>query len=155
MIGAGFAVVAVAPAFGFALAGMATAGLAEGSVSVSEQGILQRRTPDAVRSRATAATEAAILGAFALSFPAAGFLINLIGVRGVYLLAGAGCAVSALILIPAMRELDRSPGPQRPQVPDRVEEGRFGEDRPDQRGRAAETIDLDRELSSNGGVKPR
>ena len=65
VIGAGFAVVAFAPAFGFALAGMATAGLAEGSVSVSEQGILQRRTPDAVRSRATAATEAAILGAVA------------------------------------------------------------------------------------------
>ena len=88
VIGAGFAVVAFAPAFGFALAGMATAGLAEGAVTVSEQGILQRRTPDAVRSRATAATEAAILAAFALSFPAAGFMINLLGVRGVYLLAG-------------------------------------------------------------------
>jgi MFS family permease len=109
VIGAGFAVVAFAPAFGFALAGMATAGLAEGAVTVSEQGILQRRTPDAVRSRATAATEAAILAAFALSFPMAGFMINLLGVRGVYLLAAFGCAASALILIPAMREL----GPER------------------------------------------
>jgi MFS family permease len=105
VIGAGFAVVAFAPAFGFALAGMATAGLAEGAVTVSEQGILQRRTPDAVRSRATAATEAATLAAFALSFPTAGFMINLLGVRGVYLLAAFGCAVSALILIAAMREL--------------------------------------------------
>jgi MFS family permease len=105
LIGAGFALVAFAPVFAFALAGMATAGLAEGAVTVSEQGILQRRTPDAVRSRATAATEAAVMGAFALSFPAAGFMINLLGVRGVYLLAGFGCAVSALILIPAMREL--------------------------------------------------
>lgn len=109
VIGAGFALVAFAPVFAFALAGMATAGLAEGAVTVSEQGILQRRTPDAVRSRATAATEAAVMGAFALSFPAAGFMINLLGVRGVYLLAGFGCAVSALILIPAMREL----GPER------------------------------------------
>jgi MFS family permease len=109
LIGAGFALVAFAPVFAFALAGMATAGLAEGAVTVSEQGILQRRTPDAVRSRATAATEAAVMGAFALSFPAAGFMINLLGVRGVYLLAGFGCAVSALILIPAMREL----GPER------------------------------------------
>ncbi len=50
----------VAPVFGFALAGMAVAGVAEGAVSVAEQGILQRRTPDAVRSRATAATEAAV-----------------------------------------------------------------------------------------------
>ncbi len=105
VIGAGFATVAVAPMFGIALAGMTMAGMAEGSVSVSEQGILQRRTPDAVRSRATAATEAAILGAFALSFPTAGFMINLLGVRGVYGLAAGGCAVSALILIAAMREL--------------------------------------------------
>ncbi len=109
VIGAGFAVVAFAPVFAIALAGMATAGLAEGAVSVSEQGILQRRTPDAVRSRATAATEAAILAAFALSFPAAGFLIGLLGVRGVYLLAAFGCAASALILIAAMRELGPRP----------------------------------------------
>ncbi len=123
VIGAGFAVVSFAPAFGFALAGMATAGLAEGAVSVSEQGILQRRTPDAVRSRATAATEAAILVAFALSFPTAGFMINLIGVRGVYLLAGAGCGVSALILVAAMRALARSPAREMAQVPDRFELG--------------------------------
>ena len=90
---------------------MATAGLAEGSVTVSEQGILQRRTPDAVRSRATAATEAAIMAAFAFSFPAAGFMINLLGVRGVYLMAAFGCAVSALILIPAMRELGHADRP--------------------------------------------
>ncbi len=88
---------------------MASPGVAEGAVTVSEQGILQRRTPDAVRSRATAATEAAILAAFALSFPAAGFLINLLGVRGVYLLAAFGCAASALILIAAMRELGPRP----------------------------------------------
>ncbi len=110
VIGAGFAAVAAAPAFAFALAGMAAAGLAEGAVTVSEQGILQRRTPDAVRSRATAATEAAAMGAFALSFPTAGFMLHLIGVRGVYVLAAAGCAVATLILIPAMRGLeDREP----------------------------------------------
>ena len=104
-IGAGFAAVAVAPAFAFALMGMATAGLADGAVMVSEQGILQRRTPDAVRSRATAATEAAAMSAFALSFPTAGFMLHLIGVRGVYVLAAAGCAVATLVLVSAMREL--------------------------------------------------
>jgi MFS family permease len=105
VIAAGFALVAAAPIFGLALAGMATAGLAEGAVTVSEQGILQRRTPDAVRSRATAATEAVLLAAFALAFPGAGFLIDLVGVRGVYLLTAAGCAAATLILIPAMRML--------------------------------------------------
>jgi MFS family permease len=105
-IGAGFAAVAAAPAFAFALMGMATAGLADGAVMVSEQGILQRRTPDAVRSRATAATEAAAMSAFALSFPTAGFMLHLIGVRGVYVLAAAGCAVATLVLVSAMRELE-------------------------------------------------
>jgi MFS family permease len=108
VIGAGFAAVALAPVFGLALAGMVTAGMAEGAVTVCEQGILQRRTPDAVRSRATAATEAATMAAFALSFPAAGFVINLLGVRGAYLMAAAGCALSAAILIPAMRALARA-----------------------------------------------
>jgi MFS family permease len=110
-VGAGFAMVAAAPVFGFALAGMAAAGIAEGAVTVSEQGILQRRTPDVVRSRATAASEAAAMGAFALSFPTAGFMLHLIGVRGVYVLAAAGCAVATLILIPAMRELERDGEP--------------------------------------------
>jgi MFS family permease len=105
VIGAGFLTVAVAPVFGVALLGMAVAGVAEGSVTVSEQGILQRRTPDAVRSRATAATEAVVMGAFALSFPMAGIAIGVLGVRGVYVLAAAGCAVAALILVPAMRAL--------------------------------------------------
>jgi hypothetical protein len=83
-VGAGFAIVAAAPVFGFALAGMAAAGIVEG---------------------ATAASEAAAMGAFALSFPTAGFMLHLIGVRGVYVLAAVGCAVATLILIPAMRQL--------------------------------------------------
>jgi predicted MFS family arabinose efflux permease len=116
----GFAVIAAAPAFAFALAGMAAAGIAEGAVTVSEQGIMQRRTPDVVRSRATAASEAAAMGAFALSFPTAGFMLHLIGVRGVYVLAAAGCAVATLILIPAMRALgpDGEPAAGEEQVAD-------------------------------------
>jgi hypothetical protein len=51
------------------------------------------------------------MGAFALSFPTAGFMLHLIGVRGVYVLAAAGCAVATLILIPAMRELERDGEP--------------------------------------------
>jgi MFS family permease len=115
-VGAGFGVIAAAPVFGVALAGMAAAGIAEGAVTVSEQGILQRRTPDVVRSRATAASEAAAMGAFALSFPTAGFMLHLIGVRGVYVLAAVGCAVATLILIPAMRELggDAPVAPEEP-----------------------------------------
>ena len=105
VIGAGFGTVAVAPVFPLALAGMLAAGFAEGAVSVAEQGILQRRTPDAVRSRATAVTEAAMLAAFALSFPPAGFLIELIGVRGVYAMGAVGGLLAGVVLVPAMRRL--------------------------------------------------
>jgi hypothetical protein len=51
------------------------------------------------------------MSAFALSFPTAGFMLHLIGVRGVYVLAAAGCAVATLVLVSAMRELaDAEPG---------------------------------------------
>ena len=103
LIGAGFAVVSGAPVFAVALAGMIVAGVAEGAVSVAEQTIIQRCTPDNVRSRVNAAGEAAAMGAFSLSFPAAGFVINLLGVRGAYLMAAFGCVLAAAVLVPAMR----------------------------------------------------
>ncbi|MGN6377602.1 MAG: MFS transporter [Gaiellales bacterium] len=116
VIGAGFGLVALAPVFELALIGMLAAGCAEGAVSVAEQGILQRRTPDAVRSRATAVTEAGMLAAFALSFPPAGFLIQLIGVRGVYAMAAIGGLLAGAVLVPAMRRLADAPGPYVTQV---------------------------------------
>jgi hypothetical protein len=54
------------------------------------------------------------MGAFALSFPTAGFMLHLIGVRGVYIMAAVGCAVATLILIPAMRELGAGRRPDDP-----------------------------------------
>jgi MFS family permease len=86
-----------------AMAGMILAGVAEGTVSVAEQTIIQRCTPDSVRSRVNAAGEAAAMGAFALSFPAAGLVINLLGVRGAYVMAAFGCVLAAAVLVPAMR----------------------------------------------------
>jgi MFS family permease len=97
--------VAAAPVFAVALAGMIVAGLSDGALTVSEQTIIQRCTPDFVRSRVNAAFDALIGAAFALSFPGAGFLINLIGVRGVYLMAGLGFVLAAVILVPALRHL--------------------------------------------------
>ena len=103
LIGAGFATVAGAPVFAVAMAGMLVAGVSEGAVGVAEQTIIQRCTPDSVRSRVNAAGEALAMGAFALSFPAAGFVIDLLGVRGAYLMAAVGCVLAAGILVPAMR----------------------------------------------------
>lgn len=109
LTGTGFATVAIAPVFAFALTGMILAGLADGTVTVSEMTIIQRCTSDHVRSRVNAAIDTITAAAFALSFPAAGFLINLLGVRGAYWMAAVGCWLAALILVPAMRALKRQP----------------------------------------------
>jgi MFS family permease len=103
LIGAGFAIVAGAPFFVIAMAGMMLSGVSEGAVSVAELTIIQRCTPDEVRSRVNAASEALAMGAFALSFPAAGFIIDFLGVRGAYAMAAAGCVIAAAILVPTMR----------------------------------------------------
>ena len=102
-IAAGLAVVAVSPIFLPVLAGLLGAGVAEGALSVAEQNITQRLSPDPLRSRINAAIESAALLAFALSFAFAGFAITLFGVRGVYLLAVFGHLLGVAILIPTMR----------------------------------------------------
>ena len=120
---AGFAVIGVAGWFAMVLFGMAFAGVAEGAGSVAEQGIVQRRTPDAVRSRVIAASEAALLVAFAASFGFAPPIIHLAGVQGTpclvsappklpgpgvlasYLRAPGAPGAAAPILVPAMRGL--------------------------------------------------
>ena len=114
-VAAGLLVVAASPVFAPVLAGLLWAGLAEGVLSVAEQNIIQRASPDAVRSRVNAAVEAAALMAFALSFSLAGFAIALVGVRGVYAVAAAGHLAGAGILSGAMRrdrgrQLSRTPG---------------------------------------------
>jgi hypothetical protein len=43
------------------------------------------------------------MGAFSLSFPAAGLLISVLGVRGAYAMAAFGCVLAAALLVPAMR----------------------------------------------------
>jgi MFS family permease len=101
----GFAVIGVANWFAMVLFGMAFAGVAEGAGSVAEQGIVQRRTPDAVRSRVIAASEAALLIAFAASFAVAAPIIHVFGVQGTYVIAAAASVAAAAILVPAMRGL--------------------------------------------------
>jgi MFS family permease len=95
----------VAGWFVMCLLGMVVAGLAEGAGSVAEQGIVQRRTPDAVRSRVIAASEAALLVAFAASFGVAAPVIHFAGVQGTYAIAAAASVAAAAILVPAMRGL--------------------------------------------------
>jgi len=100
---AGFGSVAVAPAFWFVLVAMLVGGMSDGLVDVTVEVIFQRLSPDAVRSRVIAALEAVFLLGLAGSFLFAGPLVDALGPKAAYALAGGGCAATAVMLFPLLR----------------------------------------------------
>ena len=91
------------PLWALALALVVVEGVCEGTASVSEYGILQRRTPDEVRSRVVGAVEAATLIALAISLTAGGPIVDLLGPRAAYYVGGLTTVVAALICLGPMR----------------------------------------------------
>jgi len=98
----GFAVVGLTPVFWPVLLGMMVAGLFDAFGVVAAQNIIQRRTPDHLRSRVSAALDAVVLGSMSLSFALGAPLIHVLGAQGVYLAAAGLCVVGALILVPTV-----------------------------------------------------
>jgi MFS family permease len=86
-----------------ALALMIVEGICEGFASVSEQGLLQRRTPDDVRSRVGGTVEAATLLALAISLTAGGPIVEWLGPRAAYYVSGIATLLGALIMASPMR----------------------------------------------------
>jgi MFS family permease len=85
-------------------------GIGDGTAVVSQQGIMQRRTPDAVRSRVAAALEAVMNISLALSYVVAGPIVAWLGPRGTYVFGGAVsllAVVAAMPMLKARREPDR------------------------------------------------
>lgn len=78
-------------------------GICEGVASVSEQGLLQRRTPDEVRSRVVGAVEAATLLALAISLTAGGPIVDALGPRAAYHIGGLTTILAAVIVLRPMR----------------------------------------------------
>lgn len=78
-------------------------GICEGFASVAEQGILQRRTPDDVRSRVVGALEAATLIALAIAFAVGGQLVDVVGPRAAYYIGGVTTVLAAFIMAGALR----------------------------------------------------
>lgn len=91
------------PLWIFALVLVVAEGICEGFASVSEQGLLQRRTPDEVRSRVVGAVEAATLIALAVSFALGGQLVDVVGPRAAYYIGGVTTLIAALIMAGALR----------------------------------------------------
>ena len=125
-----------------ALGLMVVEGLSEGFASVAEQGLLQRRTPDDVRSRVAGAVEAATLIALAVSLTLGGHIVDWLGPRAAYYLSGLATLVAAGVMLGPMRNPDcrptRSIRPTEFLPPGRGSsdgDGRLGTDRATVRGR--------------------
>jgi MFS family permease len=101
-IGVGFMVVGLTPVFWPVLLGMLVAGLFDAFGVVAAQNIIQRRTPDHLRSRVSAALDAIVLGSMSLSFALGAPLIHLLGPQGVYIAAAVLCLAGALLLVPTL-----------------------------------------------------
>jgi MFS family permease len=104
------AAVGISPWFAGVVVAVLLMGVADGVGLVAEQGILQRRTPDAVRGRVSAAFDAFIHVGLAISYVFAGPAVAALGPRGVYLVGAAATAVTAAILVPIWRA-GRAPAP--------------------------------------------
>jgi MFS family permease len=104
-IAAGFAIVGLTPIFWPVLLGMMVAGVFDSFGTVAAQNMLQRRTPDRLRSRVSAALDAVVLGAMGASFALGAPLVTWLGAQGVYLAASALTVVATLMLVPALRHM--------------------------------------------------
>ena len=87
---------------------MMIAGVFDSFGTVAAQNIIQRRTPNLIQSRVSAALDAVVLGAMAASFALGAPLIALFGAQGTYLVSAAITLVGAIILLPTMRRHARA-----------------------------------------------
>lgn len=93
-----------APLFALVLLSLLVMGTSDGLTIVAENGIMQRRTPDAIRSRTMAAFEAIISLGLAVSYIVAGPVLHAVGPQAVYLIGGVAALAAAFMLLP-LRQL--------------------------------------------------
>lgn len=134
VMGAGFLASGFAPGVAVAMATFLIAGFGNGLVIVYERLLIQATVPDALAGRVFGLKDALTAWAFGLAFLAAAALIDLIGVRGAIVFAGAGglvaWAVAAVLLRRVWRTAEAGVGLER-DGSDGLRDGAVGEDRPD------------------------
>ena len=91
------------PLFWLVLASLLAMGTCDGLTIVAENGIMQRRTPDAVRSRTLAAFEAVLSLGLAIAYIVAAPVLRAVGPQAVYRIGGAAALLAAAILLPLAR----------------------------------------------------
>jgi MFS family permease len=89
--------------FPLVLVSLLVMGTSDGISIVAENGIMQRRTPDAVRSRTMAALEAVLSLGLAIAYLAAGPVLRVVEAQSVYVIAGAFALGATFVLLPHIR----------------------------------------------------
>jgi len=102
-MGVATAGIALSPWFPPILALLVVCGVAEAVIMVADRSIQQRRTPDAVRSRVSSASESMVDIALSFGFVLGGPAVAALGPRAVYALGGAFGVVGAAVLVPVLR----------------------------------------------------
>jgi MFS family permease len=98
-----------APAFPVVLVSLLVMGMGDGISLVAEQGIMMRRSPDAVRSRVSAGFDAMLSLGIAIAYIFAGPVLKALGPQGVYGVGGVSAALAAVLLVPLLRLRSRAP----------------------------------------------
>jgi predicted MFS family arabinose efflux permease len=107
LVGFATAAIGVSPWFAPILAMTLFAGIGDAIAIVADQGIQQRRTPDAIRSRVMAAVEFVVMISYAVALVFSGQLLRMIGPQHVYLIGGATALVGAVVFWPVVRSQRR------------------------------------------------
>jgi MFS family permease len=97
--------IALAPVFWVVLFWSVVFGLADGPTQVAEQNLLQRRTPDVVRSRVMGAWEALFHAALTGALILGAVIVPILGPKGAYALGGVAGFIGAVMLLPLLRWL--------------------------------------------------
>lgn len=111
IVGASFLValtgfgVALSPWFALVLVWMFLFGLTDGPTLVVEQNLIQRRTPDVVRSRVMGAWETLMHGSLVISLVVGAWVVSSLGPKGAYLVGGITGVLGAVLLVPLLRWL--------------------------------------------------
>ncbi|MBI3647298.1 MAG: MFS transporter [Actinobacteria bacterium] len=108
-VGAAGLAVGFSPTFAIVLGALFLMGTCDGLQVVAEQGLMQRRSPDAVRSRVLAAFDGVLSLGLAVAYLAAGPVLHMLGPKRVYAVGGAGALLAGLLLLPLL-ELRRETG---------------------------------------------
>ncbi len=97
VMGSGFVVAGLAPAFAGALGAFALGGMGNGMLIVYERQLIQATVPDRLAGRIFGVKDALSAWAFGVAFVCAGGLITLIGVRELLITAGVGGLLAWLL----------------------------------------------------------